>query len=337
MAEVKEVFEMSTKQIEPDQDSWKDQEQRQRRAGRRRKAGAIVVAAVIATVAVMVALRANDRTTPQPLDDPTQVEVVPQGELPTAIALNGIWLQVGNPDSSGVLVSFRPDGTFSFDDRGRLPVDPLASGTFTISDDEIAFTTVRTGRCGGAGWAWRASIPETGLMRAVYTAEGTGVCRTPAGTEWTLIRISPATAATDAMFGPGVIDTFPSQGPAPTPQELAGIWLAVDDLGSTSLLVRFQADGEFVMDDRGGIVGVPSVTGSFEIDRHMMAFSVLGGSACPADTFAWKANLAGDGLLHVRHIEIASTPDCLIEAGTEWMLIRVSPNSPASDQLFAEG
>ncbi|HEY6567861.1 MAG TPA: hypothetical protein VI341_10135, partial [Actinomycetota bacterium] len=261
MAELKEVFEMSTKQIEPDQDSWKDQEHRQRRGGRRRKVGAIVVAAAIATTTVVVALTAHDRPSPQPLNDPTHVEAVPQGELPTAIALNGIWLQVGDPASSGMLVSFRPDGTFSLDDRGTLSVDPLASGTFTVTDDEIAFTGVGAGRCVGDGWAWQASIPETGLMRAVYTEEGTGACRTPLGTEWTMVRVSPATAATDAIFGPGVSDTLPSDGPAPTTRELAGIWLTIDDLGSTSLLVRFQADGEFVMDDRGGITGIPSVTG----------------------------------------------------------------------------
>ncbi|HEY6568268.1 MAG TPA: hypothetical protein VI341_12200, partial [Actinomycetota bacterium] len=123
----------------------------------------------------------------------------------------------------------------------------------------------------------------------------------------------------------------------PTTRELAGIWLTIDDLGSTSLLVRFQADGEFVMDDRGGITGIPSVTGSFEMDGHTMAFSVLGGSACPADTFAWTANLAGEGLLRVRHTESASTPDCLIDVGTEWTLIRVSPSSPASDRLITAG
>ena len=96
---------MSTKQMEPDQDSWKDQEHRQRRAGRRRKVGAIVVAAAIAIAVVAVALMAKDHPSPRPLD-PTPAEVVPPGEPPTAIALNGIWLQVGGPNSSGLLVEF---------------------------------------------------------------------------------------------------------------------------------------------------------------------------------------------------------------------------------------
>jgi len=57
MAELKEVFEMVTKQTEPDQDSWKQQEQRQRRTTRNRRVGAIVlVAAMIATIVLVVVI-----------------------------------------------------------------------------------------------------------------------------------------------------------------------------------------------------------------------------------------------------------------------------------------
>jgi dipeptidyl aminopeptidase/acylaminoacyl peptidase len=53
MAELKEVFEMVTKQTEPDLDSWKQQEDRHRRAARNRKLGALaLVAAVVAALAV---------------------------------------------------------------------------------------------------------------------------------------------------------------------------------------------------------------------------------------------------------------------------------------------
>jgi len=56
MAELKEVFEMATKQMEPDQDSWNQQERRQRRTARNRKIGAIAVAAVIGLAAVVLIL-----------------------------------------------------------------------------------------------------------------------------------------------------------------------------------------------------------------------------------------------------------------------------------------
>ena len=53
MAELKELFEMTTKQIEPDLDSWRKQEERQRRTARRKTFGALAVAATIAVVAAV--------------------------------------------------------------------------------------------------------------------------------------------------------------------------------------------------------------------------------------------------------------------------------------------
>ena len=54
MTELDEVFEMTTKQMEPDQDSWNQQEGRQRRTVRNRKIGALVVAAAIALAVVVL-------------------------------------------------------------------------------------------------------------------------------------------------------------------------------------------------------------------------------------------------------------------------------------------
>ena len=53
MLELREVFEMTTKQIEPNLDSWRKQEERQHRSARRRKMGALAVAAVIAIAAAI--------------------------------------------------------------------------------------------------------------------------------------------------------------------------------------------------------------------------------------------------------------------------------------------
>jgi hypothetical protein len=67
MAELKEVFEMTTKQMEPDQNSWNQQERRQRRTARNRKVGALVVAAAIGLAAVVLILELRPRenaTTP---------------------------------------------------------------------------------------------------------------------------------------------------------------------------------------------------------------------------------------------------------------------------------
>ncbi len=53
MAELRELFEMTTKQMEPDQDSWRKQEERHHRADRRRKCGALAVAAMVAVAAAV--------------------------------------------------------------------------------------------------------------------------------------------------------------------------------------------------------------------------------------------------------------------------------------------
>jgi hypothetical protein len=52
MADLREVFDMVTKQTDPDRDSWREQERRQRRAVRNRKIGAMtLVAALVIGVA----------------------------------------------------------------------------------------------------------------------------------------------------------------------------------------------------------------------------------------------------------------------------------------------
>jgi hypothetical protein len=65
MPELKEVFEMITKQTEPDLSSWNDQERRQRRTVRNRKVGAFALVAALLAVAtiVTITLPREDRTT----------------------------------------------------------------------------------------------------------------------------------------------------------------------------------------------------------------------------------------------------------------------------------
>jgi hypothetical protein len=71
MSELREVFEMVTKQTEPDVDAWREQERRQRRTARNRKLGALAMVASIGIVAVVVVIRAaEDRTGTQPVDRP---------------------------------------------------------------------------------------------------------------------------------------------------------------------------------------------------------------------------------------------------------------------------
>jgi Tol biopolymer transport system component len=66
MPELREVFEMTTKQMgEPDVDSWREQEKRQRNANRNKKVGVFALAAAIVLVAVVwiVGIREGEDTT----------------------------------------------------------------------------------------------------------------------------------------------------------------------------------------------------------------------------------------------------------------------------------
>ena len=64
MSEMREVFEMVTKQTEPDLGSWKQQERHQRKRAQRRKAGAfVVVASLVVVGGVAFALQDDDPAT----------------------------------------------------------------------------------------------------------------------------------------------------------------------------------------------------------------------------------------------------------------------------------
>jgi hypothetical protein len=82
MPDLREVFEMTTNQMgEPDVDSWREQERRQRNASRNKKIGAFAVAVAIAVVAVIWIVGTSggqDTTTPANQPAPASVDVATQ-------------------------------------------------------------------------------------------------------------------------------------------------------------------------------------------------------------------------------------------------------------------
>jgi hypothetical protein len=112
MHDLREVFEMVTKQTEPDLDSWKKQEDRQRQRSRNRKVGAIVVAAAAAIAIGAFALASR------PGSGKTSVTNPPAPSVPF----------VTTPPIGAQLVA--PDGTpvrqfpGSFSDDSSLQLSP---------------------------------------------------------------------------------------------------------------------------------------------------------------------------------------------------------------------
>jgi hypothetical protein len=115
MPELREVFEMTTKQAEPDVDSWREQEQRQRKSTRNKKLGAFAVAAAIALVAAVVVITSTgDDTKVVPATSPSKVITTP----PTGAFF--LDLSTGEvtplPDNlaDAFIYSVSPDGTRIF-------------------------------------------------------------------------------------------------------------------------------------------------------------------------------------------------------------------------------
>jgi Tol biopolymer transport system component len=80
MPDLREVFEMTTKQMgEPDLDSWREQENRQRKANRNRKLGAIAVAAVLVGAGVVLGISMLGSDEVQPGGSGPNTTLTPDG------------------------------------------------------------------------------------------------------------------------------------------------------------------------------------------------------------------------------------------------------------------
>lgn len=113
MPELKEVFNMVTKQAEPDLDSWRDLEQRQRRTARNRRLGVFALVAAIGLVVAVIAIKAI------PVDE-TERTGAPPEPIPGTSTHMLVDLETGrtNPLPSwfagGFTYAVSPDGEVAF-------------------------------------------------------------------------------------------------------------------------------------------------------------------------------------------------------------------------------
>jgi len=174
MVDLREVFEMTTKQVEPDMDSWRQQEERQHGAQRNRRLGALVVGMGLGIAVVMSAFfiaggrTLRPDTDRQTKDDPALTELVP-GQVP----------------QGDYLVDQPPKGDYRIDlDTGEmtpLPDSIVGEGVddrwdrspseYAASPDasKLVYTQVVDG---GGSQAFVANLDGTGIVQVTFGLEG---------------------------------------------------------------------------------------------------------------------------------------------------------------------
>lgn len=154
MPELREVFEMTTKQMgEPDLDSWREQEKRQRIANRNKKIGAFAVAAAIVLVAVVwiVGIRGEEDTT------------IPTDESGTVASISGpFYLDLRTGEKTPLPEGIVPEGV---GDDVTVYYQASPDGT------RIAYNTCHVGGCSRADEMVVADI-DGGDARSVRLPEG---------------------------------------------------------------------------------------------------------------------------------------------------------------------
>jgi hypothetical protein len=175
MPELREVFEMVTKQTEPDLAAWKEQEQRQRRTSRNRRMGALAIAAAIGLVAVVVVIRAADEEAgTRPGGQPTDTTEIPTAQpIPP---LSGGALETGRY----VFTSFDP----GLDASHRITIDvadgyagferwaAIKSGTSQTAVSTMAIGDVYADACQWKGALLdRSAISSTDEVVAALTSQ----------------------------------------------------------------------------------------------------------------------------------------------------------------------
>jgi hypothetical protein len=125
-------------------------------------------------------------------------------------------------------------------------------------------------------------------------------------------------------------------GETPIRSELVGIWL-VDEIDFEGrLLVSFNRNGTFAIDDRGLLDTTPAAAGNYRLDGKLIMFESSGSDICTeGDTWAFEAGVPDEGRLTTVVREDAAD-ECSLGVGTEWRWIRVSPSSPPGNELRGE-
>lgn len=155
MPELREVFEMTTKQMEPEADAWREQEGRQRRSTRTKRIGAFALVASIVVVAVALILGTRGG------EDGTTPAVDPQTVAPEA-GPGPFFLDLRTGERTPMPEDLVPE---DFGEGVRVFYSASSDGS------RIAYSTCHGGSCSGDDVMWVGTIDGT-EMRTLRVPEG---------------------------------------------------------------------------------------------------------------------------------------------------------------------
>ena len=192
MHDLREVFELVTKQTEPDLDSWKKQEVRQRRTSRNRKLGAIGLVAALVMGLVVFALTRLPGGNGMPAKSVSVTPSVPVDATPPIgpqlMAPDGTPVQQLPPSiAGGLALALSPDGTTvaymditnglrmvavdgsddrALTDRGSNSGDAMDHVSWSPEGSKVAYAW--------SGEIYVANADGSGRHRLTHSAPGTG-------------------------------------------------------------------------------------------------------------------------------------------------------------------
>ena len=217
-----------------------------------------------------------------------------------------------------------PDGTFAFDNGGYIDTNPFVAGSYELVD-EIVDLNVEVGGCTVVP-DYRPELTSDGTLRIVFTETGDNACDVGVGTAWTLIRLSPSSAAGAALSTAGASES----NPLPTSSiRVGGIWLRE---GSGQLL-RLSGERTYTIDD-SGLLGIePDDTGTWDLEDDTITLTSAGSAVCTEgdahvldDVVVDAVDLPEDAATPTRRFRsVAGEPDCRTYGIGDQTWIRVSP------------
>jgi Tol biopolymer transport system component len=275
MPELREVFEMTTKQVEPDVDAWRQQEQHERRSSRNRKIGAFAVAAVVG-VAALVLVFANRTETSgnRPAGNPSPPPVAEVSEASLVDLRTGDVQVLPESISGGVAYFTSPDRTMFAYNPCCSPPNPA----FVANVDGTGVREITPEGIDGFGVRWS---PDGSMLvyqgRNAATAEigNLFVVDVATGETTQITDLDPATYGwwhLGPTFGPDgeTIVFHVPRGPDDDETTRWDLWSVPVAGGEPSLLVRDASNAAYAPDG-GTIAYLDSPRGYWASSRLMIA------------------------------------------------------------------